>query len=1543
IPDVAVSPLDVVRALVAYKLKVGLGAVSAGAAIKDLVGGKSTLQNEIVGDLQKEFGGDFPDKPEELLLSELAQGLALAGGAPGKVSTGLVARMLASKMPGGFTRAAACRHLQDACGLGAQRQEAALLVGLTMEPPTRLDSEASAKAWLTTAASSYAKAAGIDLAAPAAPGARRTAGKAGPVAVINSAEFAAAQKAQRQLARRTMHALAAYLGVSIDPTAGTGDGPAPMPAAASAAMPEPDVWAAEYGAEYCDAIRPAFSAQMARQYDSFWNWARQDLMELYYAILAGRVTKMDLSMSSHCLRLVNRVTPALVDVIRHIVGDSRHGDVSGQLLARKYGTGLIKQCALGMDTAPAYQFTARHLAPRLRATERGEYEYYEVSRPGEQTVRDYVDAVFSLGDFAAPASDMAGTALGAVLEGLGYPRAAGPGRRLARALPPMVHLRSWAPVASCWSYDAYKTARLRDVLDDVCSNGLSLVGRQALVTGCGRGSIGAEVLKGLLESGAQVVATTSSYSLSTTRYFQELYRRHGSRGSALVLVPFNQASRQDVARLVEYIYADSSRGKGLGWDLDYVLPFAAIPELGHDITDLGPRSELAHRAMLTNVLRLLGEIAAQKARRRLDMHPTLAVLPLSPNHGTFGGDGHYAESKIGLETLLHRWHSEPAWRPYLSVAGAAIGWTRGTGLMSSNNIVAECVERVGVRTFSAAEMAFNVLGLLHPRVYAMAAQEPVWADMSGRFQCYPEIAATISALRRALADVRATVRVAADDSRADFGVKADEDTERVYQVRTIEPRANHRLRLPAVKQYEELAHLRHLQGMVGLDQVVVIAGYGEVGPHGSAETRWEMEAHGEFSLEGCIELAWVMGYIKHFSGKLKTTGKMYAGWVDAQTGEPVADRHVKQRYEKRVLEHTGIRLVEPEGMDGYDPARKSLMRELQTEHDMEPFDATEDEARQFQLRNGDRVRIWENKAAGAAGQWLVRLLKGATLMVPKALRFDRLVAAQVPAGWDPVRYGIPKAIADQLDRVTWYALVATTEALLRAGITDPYEMYRYVHVSEVGSSAGTALGGLGSTRKVFFERHCDKDQRPDVYQETFLSTPPAWVNMLLLSASGPIKTTIGACASGVASIDVAVETILAGKAKVMLAGSSDTISEESAYEFAQMNATSNTLAELQQGRAPAEMSRPCTSTRSGFMESEGSGIAVLMSAATAIEMGAPIHGIIALSGTATDKEGRSVPAPGKGILTSAREAAASAAQLQVLDIGYRRRQLELQLKQIREWAAQERLLAQQAVQAASRAQPATSPVARLSQEWAAVPREQLAFIDAEAKRQRDAALDLWGTSFWKRNPHISPLRGALAVWGLTVDDIAIASMHGTSTKANDKNESEIIERQLQHLGRTPGNVVFAVCQKYLTGHPKGPAAMWMLNGVLQALRTGIVPGNRNADNIAPELERCEYIVYPSRSIQTPGIKAALLKSFGFGQVGGELLVVHPDHLLAVLSREQLDAYRAKAKAREARVYRYWHNVLTGTHGFVQVKDAPPYSADKEEEVYLDPLGRLGCK
>ena len=74
-------------------------------------------------------------------------------------------------------------------------------------------------------------------------------------------------------------------------------------------------------------------------------------------------------------------------------------------------------------------------------------------------------------------------------------------------------------------------------------------------------------------------------------------------------------------------------------------------------------------------------------------------------------------------------------------------------------------------------------------------------------------------------------------------------------------------------------------------------------------------------------------------------------------------------------------------------------------------------------------------------------------------------------------------------------------------------------------------------------------------------------------------------------------------------------------------------------------------------------------------------------------------------------------------------------------------------------------------------------IEWESQRQEREALNAWGNNFSKQDPRIPPLRGALAVWRLTIDDLGVASFNGTSTKANDKNESDAINKMMMHLGR----------------------------------------------------------------------------------------------------------------------------------------------------------------
>ena len=222
------------------------------------------------------------------------------------------------------------------------------------------------------------------------------------------------------------------------------------------------------------------------------------------------------------------------------------------------------------------------------------------------------------------------------------------------------------------------------------------------------------------------------------------------------------------------------------------------------------------------------------------------------------------------------------------------------------------------------------------------------------------------------------------------------------------------------------------------------------------------------------------------------------------------------------------------------------------------------------------------------------------------------------------------------------------------------------------------------------------------------------------------------------------------------------------------------------------------------------------------------------------------------------------------------------------------------------------------------------------------------------DPRIAPLRRALAVWGLTADDIGVLSIHGTSTQANEKNETYMWNTILKTLDRTAGNAVPIMAQKSLVGHSKGGAAAWQMAGVLQSIASGIIPGNRNADNVDALFQQHSLLMFPSKTLQTDGITAGVMvglplpnpnlvltmlqSSFGFGQVGGTALVVHPRYALAAAPPSLYQSYKIRHKERHLKSYKAMSEMMT-TNALVKIKEAPPYSIEIETPVLLNSLAR----
>ncbi|KAE9384551.1 hypothetical protein BT96DRAFT_950481 [Gymnopus androsaceus JB14] len=358
--------------------------------------------------------------------------------------------------------------------------------------------------------------------------------------------------------------------------------------------------------------------------------------------------------------------------------------------------------------------------------------------------------------------------------------------RSLRTKVPLLHLKR--KVGTNWEYSSNLTSVYLNILHKIATAGTTFKVKNALLTGVGKGSICVEVVKGLFSGVADLLLPL--YLSTKTR----------SRTWKLLLTTF-------------------------GMDLNFILPFAGIPENGREIDGIDNKSELAHCIMLTNLLRILGAVKGKQASRQFLTCPTQVILPLSPNHACTLTQRFLwkRSSSVGLQKAGVN----------ISVSlGLLLGGLVGTTLMGLTNIIAHKLKSYGIRTFSAKEMAFNILGLMHPLLFSITQDEPIWADLN-------EITTRIQSSLMKESDLR---RAIAHDNATDYKILNGVDAECLIQTVDVLPHANFRFKFPDLETQETLINVTKLCDLIDLEKVMVVTGSGEAGPWGNSRTRWEMEA-----------------------------------------------------------------------------------------------------------------------------------------------------------------------------------------------------------------------------------------------------------------------------------------------------------------------------------------------------------------------------------------------------------------------------------------------------------------------------------------------------------------------------------------------------------------------------------------------------------------------------------------------------------------------------------------------------------------------------
>lgn len=198
----------------------------------------------------------------------------------------------------------------------------------------------------------------------------------------------------------------------------------------------------------------------------------------------------------------------------------------------------------------------------------------------------------------------------------------------------------------------------------------------------------------------------------------------------------------------------------------------------------------------------------------------------------------------------------------------------------------------------------------------------------------------------------------------------------------------------------------------------------------------------------------------------------------------------------------------------------------------------------------------------------------------------------------------------RVDRGSKMLLLALREATAHAGLKDLGQVDAMV----IGTSAGAMMLG---------ETYCRQIRRSPGRQPGQLSLvehyqPQRQMTTLAREVGwhGPVLLVSNACASGANAIGMAMEMIWSGRAKRVIAGGYDAVSELVFAGFDSLRAL-----------APSGIPRPFDAQREGLALGEGAGVVVVESEEAALERGATAIAEAAGYATATDLHHLTQPDP----------------------------------------------------------------------------------------------------------------------------------------------------------------------------------------------------------------------------------------------------------------------------------------------------------------------------
>lgn len=258
---------------------------------------------------------------------------------------------------------------------------------------------------------------------------------------------------------------------------------------------------------------------------------------------------------------------------------------------------------------------------------------------------------------------------------------------------------------------------------------------------------------------------------------------------------------------------------------------------------------------------------------------------------------------------------------------------------------------------------------------------------------------------------------------------------------------------------------------------------------------------------------------------------------------------------------------------------------------------------------GDVPTLWENALAGTPG--------AKTLEHEWVEKYELPVTFAAEVSVEPAEV-LARPETRRMDRSTQLGMVAARQAWADSGLAETE-----VDGERLAVSFATGIGGVW-TLLDGWDTLREKGPRRVMPMTVPMLMPngAAGAISLELGAKAGARTAVSACASGVESLDLAIELLRSGEADVVMAGGT-----EGAIHPFTLAAFSSMQALSKRNDDPAAASRPYDVDRDGFVMGEGAGALVIETEEHAKARGARIYAELAGSGVTSDAHHITAPDP----------------------------------------------------------------------------------------------------------------------------------------------------------------------------------------------------------------------------------------------------------------------------------------------------------------------------